>query len=96
MAMLDDTLRELGSRVTQARLQGQEAAELKKSGEISVLQKELGSKSKYVARYWCCNMHSPTNATLLLVEVFPQLLWGLLKTGYWHMSFHMRTLFLGL
>lgn len=48
MVKLDDTLRELGSRVTQARLQGQEAAELKKSGEISVLQKELGSKSKYV------------------------------------------------
>ncbi len=45
---LDDTLRELGSRVAQARLQGQEAAELKKSGEIYVLQEELGSKSKYV------------------------------------------------
>jgi hypothetical protein len=46
VARLNDTLRELGSRVVQARLQGQEAAELKKSGEISVLQKELGSKSK--------------------------------------------------
>lgn len=45
--MLNDTLRELGSRVVQARQQGQEAAELKKSGEISVLEKELGSKSKY-------------------------------------------------
>lgn len=46
MAKLNDTLRELGSRVVKARLQGQEAAELKKSGEISVLEKELGSKSK--------------------------------------------------
>ena len=47
VAMLNETLRELGSRVVQARQQGQEAAELKKSGEISVLEKELGSKSKY-------------------------------------------------
>ena len=46
MTQFNDTLQELGSRVVQARLQGQEAAELKKSGEISVLQKELGSKSK--------------------------------------------------
>lgn len=47
VARLNDTLRELGSRVVQARQQGEEAAELKKSGEISVLQKELGSKSRY-------------------------------------------------
>ena len=40
--------RELGYRVMQARLQGQEAAELKKSGEISVLESELGSTSKWV------------------------------------------------
>ena len=37
-------LREMGSRLEQARRQGQEVAELKKSGEISVLQEELGSK----------------------------------------------------
>lgn len=46
MDKLNDTLRELGSRVVQARQQGHEAAELKKSGEISALQKELGSKSR--------------------------------------------------
>lgn len=39
-------LREMGSRLEQARRQGQEAAELKKSGEISVLREELGSKFK--------------------------------------------------
>ena len=48
MEKLNETLRELGSRVLQARQQGQEAAELKKSGEISVLKQELGSKSRYV------------------------------------------------
>ena len=37
-------LREMGSRLEQARRQGQEVAELKKSGEISVLKEELGSK----------------------------------------------------
>ena len=46
MARLNETLSELGSRVAQARQQGEEAVELKKSGEILVLQKELGSKSK--------------------------------------------------
>ena len=39
-------LKEMGSRLEQARKQGQEAAELKKSGEISVLKEELGSKSR--------------------------------------------------
>ena len=53
MARLNDTLRELGSRVVQARQQGEKAAELKKSGEISVLQKELGSKSRYA----CVNIN---------------------------------------
>ena len=48
MDKLNETLRELGSRVVQARQQGKEAAEFKKSGEISVLKQELGSKSRYV------------------------------------------------
>lgn len=39
-------LKEMGPRLEQARRQGQEVAELKKSGEISVLREELGSKSK--------------------------------------------------
>ena len=39
-------LKEMGARLEQARKQGQESAELKKSGEISVLRKELGSKSR--------------------------------------------------
>ncbi len=47
MSKLNDTLRELGSRVEQARQQGHEAAELKNSGEITVLKQELGSKSRY-------------------------------------------------
>ncbi len=41
-------LQEMGSRLEQARRLGQESAELKKSGEISVLKEELGSKSRYV------------------------------------------------
>ena len=39
-------LAEMGSRLEQARKQGQKVAEIKKSGEISVLQEQLGSKSK--------------------------------------------------
>ena len=39
-------VREMGSRLEQARRQGQEIAERKNSGEISVLREELGSKSK--------------------------------------------------
>ena len=39
-------LKEMGTRLEQARKQGQEAAELKKMGEIKVLKSELGQKSK--------------------------------------------------
>ena len=39
-------LAEMGSRLEQARKQGQKVAEIKKSGEISALQEQLGSKSK--------------------------------------------------
>ena len=39
-------VREMGSRLEQARKHGQEIAERKNSGEISVLREELGSKSK--------------------------------------------------
>ena len=39
-------VKEMGSRLEQARRQGQEIAERKSSGEISVLREELGYKSK--------------------------------------------------
>ena len=42
-------VREMGSRLEHARRQGQELAERKTSGEISVLRQELGSKSRWVA-----------------------------------------------
>ena len=42
---------EVESRLQKAHRQGRAAAELKKSGEISVLQSELGSKSRCVRMY---------------------------------------------
>lgn len=79
-------LQEMGSRLEHARRLGQESAELKKSGEISVLKEELGSKSRYewiqLSVYLCGGLFAcllaclPLVSTLILayprrIELFP-------------------------
>ena len=48
-------VQEMGSQLQRARREGEEAAERKSSGEISVLRSQLGSKSKYVQYYMLYN-----------------------------------------
>ena len=45
----------MGSQLQRAQREGEEAAERKSSGEISVLRSQLGSKSKYVQYYMLHN-----------------------------------------
>ena len=47
-------LRELGQQIERARRQGQEAAEAKTVGEISVLRDQLGSRSKTISSLQSC------------------------------------------
>lgn len=47
-------LRELGQQIERARRQGQEAAEAKTVGEITVLRDQLGSKSKTINSLQSC------------------------------------------
>ena len=47
----------MGSRLESARRQGQQAAEIKKDGEISVLRSELGSRSRTLGSVQSC-LHS--------------------------------------
>ena len=47
-------LRELGQQIERARRQGQEAAEAKTVGEITVLRDQLGSKSRTISSLQSC------------------------------------------
>ena len=72
-------VQEMGSQLQRARREGEEAAERKSSGEISVLKSQLGSKSKYVQYYMVHNKHltfayNYINHDMLLLSTFSRTL----------------------